>query len=117
MHMTDRGLTCWLRRRRSMYRHGRCGLLDGLVQLAVLDRNLTAPPGEPADVTRYIVASGATGDWAGWDESVAYRVDGAWMRLLPRPGLASVGRGRGPALSIGPRPFAEPCRQGDAQRS
>ena len=61
-------------------------LLDGLVQLAVLDRHLTAPPGSPADGDRYIVASGATGAWAGWDLNVAYWVDGAWMRLVPRPG-------------------------------
>jgi hypothetical protein len=61
-------------------------LLDGLVQLAVLDRHLTAPPASPADGARYIVASGATGAWAGWDLNVAYHVDGAWMRLVPRPG-------------------------------
>ena len=61
-------------------------LLDGLVQLAVLDRHLTAPPASPADGDRYIVASGATGAWAGWDLNVAYWVDGAWMRLVPRPG-------------------------------
>ena len=61
-------------------------LLDGLVQLAVLDRHLTAPPASPADGARYIVASGATGAWSGWDLNVAYRVDGAWMRLVPRPG-------------------------------
>ena len=30
-------------------------LLDGLVQLSVLDRDLTAPPGSPADGDRYIV--------------------------------------------------------------
>ncbi len=61
-------------------------LLDGLVQLAVLERDLTAPPGSPADGDRYIVASGATGDRGGWDGSVAYWVDGAWMRLVPGPG-------------------------------
>ena len=61
-------------------------LLDGLVQLAVLDRHLTVPPASPADGARYIVASGATGAWAGWDLNVAYHVDGAWMRLVPRPG-------------------------------
>ncbi|MDP2739252.1 MAG: DUF2793 domain-containing protein [Pseudorhodobacter sp.] len=61
-------------------------LLDGLVQLSVLDRNLTAPPGSPADGDRYIVASGGTGLWAGWDLNVAYWVDGVWMRLVPRPG-------------------------------
>ena len=41
-------------------------ILDGLVQLSVLDRDLTAPPGSPADGDRFLVASGATGDWAGW---------------------------------------------------
>jgi len=33
-------------------------LLDGLVQLAVLDRDLTTPPGRPADGDRYIVGIG-----------------------------------------------------------
>ncbi len=61
-------------------------ILDGLVQLSVLDRDLTAPPGSPADGDRYIVASGATGDWAGWDLNVALWTDGAWLRLPPRTG-------------------------------
>ncbi|KUP90574.1 DUF2793 domain-containing protein [Tritonibacter horizontis] len=61
-------------------------ILDGLVQLSVLDRDLTAPPGSPADGDRYIVASGGTGDWAGWDLNVALFTDGAWLRLPPRTG-------------------------------
>ncbi len=61
-------------------------LLDGLVQLSVLDRDLTAPPGSPADGDRYIVASGGMGDWAGWDLNVALFTDGAWLRLPPRTG-------------------------------
>ncbi|SNT76786.1 DUF2793 domain-containing protein [Paracoccus seriniphilus] len=61
-------------------------ILDGLVQLSVLDRNLTAPPASPADGDRYIVGSGATGDWAGWDLNLALWTDGAWLRLPPRTG-------------------------------
>ena len=61
-------------------------LLDGLVQLSVLDRDLTAPPGSPTDGDRYIVASGATAAWAGWDLNVALWTDGAWLRLPPRTG-------------------------------
>jgi hypothetical protein len=61
-------------------------LLDAMVQLSVLDRNRTAPPASPADGDRHIVASGATGLWAGWDLNVAFWVDGVWMRLVPRPG-------------------------------
>jgi hypothetical protein len=61
-------------------------VLDGLVQLSVLDRDLTAPPGSPGDGDRYIVGSGATGDWEGWDLNVALWTDGAWLRLPPRTG-------------------------------
>jgi hypothetical protein len=61
-------------------------LLDGMVQLGVLSRTLAAPPGSPADGDRYIVASGATGLWAGWDLNIAFWTDGAWLRLVPRRG-------------------------------
>ena len=44
------------------------------------------PPASPADGERHIVASGATGDWAGWDLNVALWTDGAWLRLPPRTG-------------------------------
>lgn len=61
-------------------------LLDAMVQLSVLDRDLTAPPTSPTDGDRHLVASGATGLWTGWDLNVALWVDGVWMRLVPRPG-------------------------------
>jgi len=61
-------------------------MLDGIVQLGVLDRDLTAPPGAPAEGDRYIVASGSAGVWAGWDGSIAYWCDGAWLRILPSIG-------------------------------
>jgi hypothetical protein len=61
-------------------------LLDGLTQISVLNRNLAAPPGNPAEGARYIVASGATGLWAGWDGDVAFYAGGAWLRLPARTG-------------------------------
>ena len=61
-------------------------LLDGIVQLAILDRDLTTPPAGPAEGGRYIPASGAAGAWTGWEGSIAYWIDGAWMRILPAPG-------------------------------
>lgn len=64
-------------------------LLDGLVQMSVLDRDLAAPPGSPNDGDRYIVATGATGAWTGWESNIAYYVDGAWMRLVQRLGWLS----------------------------
>jgi uncharacterized protein DUF2793 len=60
--------------------------LDGLVQLSVISSSLTVPPAGPADGDRYIVAASATGDWAGWDDSVAHFSGGAWLRLIPQTG-------------------------------
>lgn len=60
--------------------------LDAIVQLSVIDRDLTAAPGSPSDGDRYLVASGATGDWLGWDDNIAAFQDGAWVKLVPRAG-------------------------------
>lgn len=60
--------------------------LDALVQLAVVSRNLSDPPTTPADGARYIVAAGATADWAGHDGEVAGFQDGAWAFFVPQPG-------------------------------
>lgn len=60
--------------------------LDALVQLGVLDRNLTAPPVTPTEGDRYIVAAGATGAWATYDNEVAAWQDGAWMFYPPQEG-------------------------------
>lgn len=61
-------------------------LLDGLVQLSVKDRDVAAPPANPAEGARYIVATGATGAWAGWNGDVALFSGGAWLRLSPQTG-------------------------------
>ena len=61
-------------------------LLDAMVQLSVLDRTRTTPPVSPVDGNRHLLASGATGPWAGWDLNIAFWVDGAWIRLVPRTG-------------------------------
>jgi hypothetical protein len=60
--------------------------LDAVVHLAVIDRDLAAPPSSPANGDRYIVASAATGAWHGHDGQVAAFQDGAWTFLAPRPG-------------------------------
>ncbi len=66
--------------------------LDAIVHLSVLDRDLTAPPGSPAEGDRYIVGANATGAWAGQDANIAAFQDGAWMFYVPQEGwLAWVG--------------------------
>jgi hypothetical protein len=60
--------------------------LDALVQLAVKDRDVTAPPGSPAEGDRYIVAAGASGAWAGRDLDIAAWQGGAWNFYEPTEG-------------------------------
>jgi Protein of unknown function (DUF2793) len=61
-------------------------VLDCLVHLMVLDRDLSAPPGAPAEGARYIVAAGASGAWAGKSGKIAAYQDAAWMFYTPREG-------------------------------
>ena len=60
--------------------------LDTLVQLAVLDRDLAAPPASPNVGERWIVADSATGDWAGHENEIAAWQDGAWQFSMPNTG-------------------------------
>ena len=62
-------------------------LLDALVQLACLDKDLTAPPQNPADGDRYlVVASNPGGAWAGLAGQVVRYSDGIWIGAVPRAG-------------------------------
>jgi hypothetical protein len=63
--------------------------LDTLVQASVIDKDLTAPPGAPAEGDCYIVAGGggtATGAWTGWEKRLARYQDGQWISFLPGAG-------------------------------
>jgi hypothetical protein len=60
------------------------GLNDSLAlaHAVVLDRDLTAPPGSPAEGDTYLVAAAATGAWTGWDGRMAYFYNGAWRSIV-----------------------------------
>ncbi|MGL4558697.1 MAG: DUF2793 domain-containing protein, partial [Afipia sp.] len=58
-------------------------ILDSVVQIGVLDADRTTPPTTPADGDRHIIASGATGAWAGHAKAVAVWEDAAWRFLAP----------------------------------
>lgn len=64
---------------------GRVGM-----HLSVIDRDLTAPPGSPADGDAYIPAATATGDWATHEDEIAiYNADtspGSWVFYTPSTG-------------------------------
>jgi hypothetical protein len=61
-------------------------ILDAVVQIGVLDMTLATPPSSPADGERHVVAVGATGAWAGKDNTIATWQDGAWAFLMPKTG-------------------------------
>jgi hypothetical protein len=61
-------------------------ILDAAIQIGVLDLTLTAPPAGPVEGERHVVASGATGAWAGQDDTIATWQDGAWAFLAPKAG-------------------------------
>jgi hypothetical protein len=60
--------------------------LDAVVQVGVIDRDLAAPPALNAEGDRYIVAAGASGDWAGHDHALALYADGYWSFYAPMAG-------------------------------
>ena len=60
--------------------------LDALVQIAVADRDLGAPPASPAEGARYLVAPSPAGAWLGKAGQIAAFQDGAWAFLAPQPG-------------------------------
>lgn len=61
-------------------------ILDAAIQIGVLDTAMTAPPSSPVEGARYIVASGASGDWTDHDNAIAAFEDGAWRFLMPKLG-------------------------------
>lgn len=60
--------------------------LDALACLSVLSRSSATPPASPAEGDRYIVATVASGDWAGGEGGVAIFLNGGWEVLPPAPG-------------------------------
>ncbi len=60
--------------------------LDLIVQLAVINRTLTAPPALPTVGDRHIVAPGATGPWAGQAGRIAMYHETGWQFTQPLPG-------------------------------
>lgn len=60
--------------------------LDTLTQLAVLDRDLAAPPPTPTEGDRFIVGAAPSGDWTGKANQIANFDGAAWQFYPPEPG-------------------------------
>lgn len=62
-------------------------LLEILTGLAVIDRDLTAPPGGESAGDIYIPATASTGAWASQDGNIAYYDGASWVFVTPWVGL------------------------------
>lgn len=61
-------------------------LVDALCQCTVKDKDLTAPPGSPAEGDAYIVAASPTGAWAGKAKNIAVYINATWLFAVPKKG-------------------------------
>lgn len=64
-------------------------IVDILLNSAIIDKDLTAPPGAPTNGDLYIVGAGATGAWATHDKALAYYRSG-WV-FYPSSGSPGAG--------------------------
>lgn len=60
--------------------------LDGLVQLSVINRSQTAPPANPQNGDRYLIAANASGAWQRQDAKLALYEDTGWAFIAPQAG-------------------------------
>lgn len=60
--------------------------LDALSAPSVVTASLSAPPPNANDGDTFLVASGASADWAGHEDELAFYINGGWSFAAPRPG-------------------------------
>ncbi len=60
-------------------------LIDGILHLGVIDKDLPTQPGSPTNGDRYILPAGATGAaWAGHDTEIAIFINNIWEFHVPK---------------------------------
>jgi hypothetical protein len=66
--------------------NGALDRLDALVQTTVIDRDLTSPPGSPAEGDMYIVGGSPSGAWAGHANHLTEYIGATWVFYTPAEG-------------------------------
>lgn len=61
-------------------------IIDGILQVGIIDKDLSTPPGSPSHGDVYIVGSSATGAWSGYDDYIAHYYNGSWYFYSPNEG-------------------------------
>jgi len=73
-------------------------LIDLLLCPVVEGAALATPPADPAAGACYLVASGATGAWAGKDDMLAGYTEGGWRFIAPVEGAQLLDRSSGQTI-------------------
>lgn len=60
--------------------------IDSMICPLVLSISFSSPPATLQDGDKYIIASPASGDWAGQEGKLAVRIEGAWVFYVPVEG-------------------------------
>lgn len=61
-------------------------ILEAVVQIRVLDKDLNAPPGGAPEGARYIVGPAPSGAWLNQSNNLAVLMGGAWIFITPESG-------------------------------
>lgn len=83
-------------------------LLDALIHPVVEAGPQADPPAGPAEGECWLVASGATGAWAGQDGGIAIWTAGGWRFMAPRDGMRVRRSADGAWLTFGAASWAGP---------
>lgn len=73
---------------KELYHNESLSLVDAALHPAVEGIPAAEPPESPQIGQSWIVADGATGDWAGQDQQLATWTEGGWRFVLAQPGMA-----------------------------
>jgi hypothetical protein len=60
--------------------------IDSMICPLVQSMSFSSPPATLTDGDKYLIASPATGDWAGQEKKLAVRIEGAWVFYTPQEG-------------------------------
>lgn len=82
---------------REFYVNEAHALTDALLH-AACEGEVADPPTTPAEGETWLIATSATGDWAGEDGNIASRQAGTWLFLSPRDGLRMLDKSTGQML-------------------
>lgn len=67
--------------------NGNLKVLDGVLNLSIINQTSTTPPVSPSPADAYIPLATATDDWLGKEKNIAIYISGSWRFIAPVEGL------------------------------